>query len=118
MEAKTCTPGDCSRRTLHSEMETQSLCKLLTIEPYTVILKKGNEVNLILNNNEPTMNSTNAEEDSHSHSFIHIENTFDPGVYKIFYSFISQLPIIYSHSKLYFLSQSSTCSPSYLSISE
>ena len=88
------------------------------IEPYTVILKKENKDNLVLHNNEPTMNSINAEEDNPSHSFIHTENTFDLGVHKIFYSFISQLPIIYNHTTLYFLSQSSTCSPLCLSIFE
>ena len=43
------------------------------MEPYTVIWKKGNKDNHILHNNEPAMNSTNAEEDNHGHSFIHTE---------------------------------------------
>ena len=58
-------------------------------KPYTLISKKENKDNLVLHNNEPAMNSTNAEEDNHNHSFIHTKITFDHGVHKIFYSFIS-----------------------------
>lgn len=70
------------------------------IEPYTVISKKGNKDNLVLHNKEPAMNSTNAEEDNHSHSFIHTENTFDPESTKFLFPpfFTSN---IYSHSILY-----------------
>ena len=41
------------------------------IETYTLILKKENKDNLVLQNNKSAMNFTNVEEDSHSHSFIH-----------------------------------------------
>lgn len=46
------------------------ICKLLIIEPYTGILKKENEDNLVLHNNKFAMNFTNVEEDNHNHSFI------------------------------------------------
>ena len=60
---------------MHSSFRNRDtgICKFLIIEPYTGILKKENEDNLILHNNKSAMNFTNVEEDNHSHSFIHTE---------------------------------------------